>query len=254
MAKVKIISMYWNNISSDLIKKQQEVFSSLGLRIYQFERTGERHGFFLDKQLEQASKSDVLVFVDIDCFPTNRKIFDQAINFAKLGGIFGCSQVASHLNNPYHKYVGPMFHAIKKDTWLKIGSPSYDSDANNDVGQNVTRQAQKYNIKMKLLKPIYSLLPRWRHGNDLPFGIGTFYKGGIFHLFATRKGSYNKIFMLVADMIIKSVDIDYLFLTNEAQKLENKLKRKTFFGLIKKPFRIWRDFFRSVRNSYKNFN
>ncbi|CAM8388134.1 hypothetical protein MCEET85_00865 [Candidatus Methylopumilus planktonicus] len=241
--------MYWNNVDLEIVVMQQKVFSFLGLKLQQLERTGQKHGEFLNEQLKTARLNDVLIFVDIDCVVMNAEVVYKAANFAKKGGIWGCSQVANHLEDSFHAYAGPMFHAISKKTWLKMGSPSYSADKYNDIGQNITRQAQLKNINIYLARPLYSLIPKWPHGKDYLFGIGTFYECGVFHLFESRKGVFNKLFKIVGDSIISRKDINYLELTNIARKIEMKV---TAFNLCKKilkiPFRVWEAFYRYIRN------
>lgn len=223
MNNIKLISMYWNNIDSKVVDTQRKVFKSLGLKLKQLDRTGQKHGEFLNEQLNSAKLNDTLIFVDIDCVVMNAEVVYKAAEFAKKGGIWGCSQVANHLDDKFHAYASPMFHAISKRTWLKIGSPSYLADKGNDVGQNVTRQAQLRNINIFLAKPLYSLIPKWRHGDDYPFGIGTFYEYGVFHLFESRKSHFNKLFQIVGESIINKDKIDYLSLTKTAKKIEMKV-------------------------------
>jgi hypothetical protein len=248
MHNIKLISMYWKNVDPEIVDIQLKVFKALGLKLEQFERTGQKHGSFLNESLRFAKLNDILVFVDIDCVVMNTDVVYKAVEFARKGGIWGCSQVANHTKDTLHAYAAPMFHAISKKTWLKIGSPSYASNKNNDVGQNVTRQAQKKNINIYLARPLYSLIPKWPHGRDYPYGIGTFYEHGVFHLFESRKGIYNMLFRLIGESIINKNEIDYLELTNIAKRIEIKA---TFIGLCKNilkfPFRLWKASYRHIK-------
>lgn len=249
MKNFKLISMYWKNVDPEIVEIQKKVFRFLGFKLQQIERTGQKHGEFLNEQLKSAGLNDVLIFVDIDCVVMNAEVVYKAADFAKKGGIWGCSQVANHLEDSLHAYAGPMFHAISKKTWLKMGSPSYSADKHNDIGQNITRQAQLKNINIYLARPLYSLIPKWSHGRDYFFGIGTFYEYGVFHLFESRKGVYNGLFMMVCDSIISRNNIDYLKLTNIARKIEMKVTAFDFCkNILKLPFRAWKGFYRYIRN------
>lgn len=245
MINIKLISMYWKNVAPEIIELQLKVFKSLGLKLLQLERTGQNHGEFINEQLRSAEIDDILIFVDIDCVVMNADVVFTAAEFAKNGGIWGCSQVANHLEDNLHVYAGPMFHAISKKTWLKIGSPSYSGDKYNDVGQFITRKAQSNNINIYMAKPLYSLIPKWRHGSGYPFGIGTFYEYGIFHLFESRKNTYNKLFLLVGESIINKNRIDYLALTNIAKKIEMKaIPYNLCRNSLKFLFKSWKNLYR----------
>lgn len=208
--------MYWDNIPEELRVNQQKVFQALNIPLEQYERTGQRHGDFLDEQLVMANEEDILVFVDIDCIPLNNEVIEKAIQFAHEGGIWGCAQVSNHLPDPNHVFAAPMFHAIMKRTWTNIGSPTYLESAENDVAQGVTRAAISHDVPVFLALPEYCLIPCFRFAKGYPYGIGTFYQGGVFHLFESRKAKYIEFFIRVATTIIEHREIDYMDLTNLA--------------------------------------
>lgn len=235
MKNIKLISMYYNNINIEILEKQAQVFQSLGFYISQIEKTGQQHGDFLDDQMKLADENDILIFVDIDCFPLNSKIVDVAVDFAKAGGIWGCSQVSNHLPDPIHQFAAPMFHAISKKTWVKLGEPSYTRDKFNDVAQRVTRVAEQQGVPIYLAQPEFCLLPKFKFADGYPYGVGTFYHGGIFHLFESRRKEFRKIFIQVANSVINKQMVDYLDLVNQAMSIE--FKRRAAY-LIKTPIRM----------------
>lgn len=244
----KIISMYWNNIAPEIRLKQKQVFDQMSYTIHQIEKTGQQHGEFLDEQLQAADADDILLFVDIDCIPLNPEIIREAIEFAKKGGIWGCSQVSNHLSDPTHEFIAPLFHAIQKKTWLKIGSPSYQRDGDNDVGQRITRHAQAYAIPMHFSKPEFSLIPKYRFKHGYPYGIGCFFQGGIFHLYESRRKEFRPLFTQVCDAILCQRAIDYLDLTNQALDIEAKRRWVT---KLKKPIRFINNTSRLIRKKIK---
>ncbi len=247
-SSVKIITMYWDNIALEIRKKQSEVFQLMSYPILQLERTGQQHGEFLDTQMNLASTDDVLIFVDIDCITLNQKVIEEAIEFAKSGGIWGCAQVSNHLSDPNHVFIAPLFHAIKKKTWLKIGSPSYQRDDDNDVGQRVTRQAEAHHIPMHFSNPEFSLIPKYRFQDLYPYGIGCFFNGGIFHLYESRRKEFRSLFTQVCDSILNGQPINYLDLTNQALEIEAKRRLKE---KLKRPIRAVNNTSRLIRKKFK---
>jgi hypothetical protein len=245
---IKIISMYWNNIAPEIRQKQQQVFDRMSYPISQMEKTGQQHGEFLDEQMKLAAPDDILVFVDIDCIPLNSNVINEAIQFAKDGGIWGCSQVSNHLSDPTHEFIAPLFHAIQKKTWLKIGSPSYQRNGDNDVGQRVTRHAEEHAIPLYFSKPEYSLIPKYRFNQNYPYGIGCFFQGGIFHLYESRRKEFRPLFTQVCDAVLDNHKIDYLDLTNQALDIEAK---RRLMNKIKTPIRAINNFSRFIRKKIK---
>lgn len=247
-SSVKIITMYWDNIAPEIREKQSEVFKRMSYPILQLERTGQQHGEFLDNQMHLASSEDILIFVDIDCIPLNQSIIKEAIEFAASGGIWGCAQVSNHLSDPNHIFIAPLFHAIQKNTWLKIGSPSYQRDDDNDVGQRVTRQAEVHHIPMHFSNPEFSLIPKYRFQNLYPYGIGCFFQGGIFHLYESRRKEFRPLFTQVCNAILNLQPVDYLGLTNQALEIEAKRRLKE---KLKRPIRAVNNTSRLIRKKLK---
>lgn len=247
-SSVKIIAMYWDNIAPEIREKQSEVFKRMSYPILQLERTGQQHGEFIDNQMNLASSEDILIFVDIDCVPLNQSIIKEAIEFAASGGIWGCAQVSNHLSDPNHIFIAPLFHAIQKNTWLKIGSPSYQRDDDNDVGQRVTRQAEAHHIPLHFSNPEFSLIPKYRFQNLYPYGIGCFFQGGIFHLYESRRKEFRPLFTQVCNSILNLQPVDYLGLTNQALEIETKRRLKE---KLKRPIRSVNNTSRLIRKKLK---
>ena len=84
--------------------------------------------------MAELAEDDVALLVDIDCFPLNRDIVERAFAAAREGRIFGCAQSTNHID-PDRLFVAPMFMAISRRTWDRLGRPSFRRDARNDVAQ-----------------------------------------------------------------------------------------------------------------------
>ena len=94
----RIVSMYWDNIDRRVVDAQRRVFEHFGFSIDQQERTGWGHGAFLDEYMAGLGEDDVVLLMDIDCFPLNREIVDKAFAAAREGRLFGCAQSSNHID------------------------------------------------------------------------------------------------------------------------------------------------------------
>jgi hypothetical protein len=223
-----IVSMYWDNIEPGVVAAQRRVFEHFGLSVDQREKTGTSHGNFLDEFMASLGKDDVALLMDIDCFPLNREIVSKAFAAAREGRIFGCAQSNNEFN-PDRLYAGPMFMAISRRTWDRLGCPSFCQDEQNDVAQHLGDIAGAAGVSVEMLQPWACIVPKWRLGDIALFGIGTFYRGGVFHLFQSRGTPYSFILYDVADAILNDREIDHLALVRKALPLyadENRLARR----------------------------
>ena len=211
----RIVSLYWDNVDYRIVEAQRRVFAHFGLAIDQRERTGLRHGDFLDSYMAEIAEDDVALLVDIDCFPLNRAIVNRAFAAARDGHIFGCAQATSHID-PERLYVAPMFMAISRRTWDRLGRPSFCPDAGNDVAQALHDRAVAAGVEVEMLYPEACVAPKWRLGDVAIYGIGTFYRGGVFHLFESRRKLYRFILLEVAEATIAGRRSDLLGLIDRA--------------------------------------
>jgi hypothetical protein len=217
--KRRIVSLYWDNIDPKMVAAQARVFRHLGYEIEQTCRTGLEHGVFLDEVMAGLGEDDLLLTVDIDCFPTNAAIVERAFAAAASGGLLGCSQVANHID-PTRIFTAPMFLALSRRTWDRLGRPSFRADAEGDVAQRVHDVAVAQGLKVEHLAPWACVIPKWNMAGVILFGIGTFYRGGVFHLYESRVQSpYAFILHTVADDVVAGRETDVLALTRRAMTL-----------------------------------
>jgi len=211
----RIVSLYWDNIDRRVVAAQREVFAHFGLSIDQRERTRLDHGDFLDGYMAEIGENDVALLMDIDCFPLNRDIVDRAFSAARAGGIFGCAQSSGHVD-PDRLFVAPMFMAISRRTWDGLGRPSFRPDASADVAQRLNEAATAAGVGIEMLYPWGCIVPKWRLGEIALYGIGTFYRGGVFHLFESRKTPFSYVLYDVAEAVLNDRPIDYAALMEKA--------------------------------------
>lgn len=214
----QIVSLYWDNIDRRIVEAQKRVFAHFGYVVDQRERTGLQHGEFLDAYMAELAEDDVALLVDIDCFPLNRDVVERAFAAARQGRIFGCAQSTNHID-PDRLFVAPMFMAISRRTWDRLGRPSFRRDARNDVAQALHDQAVAAGVEIEMLYPQACVAPKWRLGDVALYGIGTFYRGGVFHLFESRRRVYAFILFEVAEATIAGRRIDLLALVDRALPL-----------------------------------
>jgi hypothetical protein len=243
----RIVSLYWDNIDPRLIGAQRDVFAHFGFDIDQRERTGLNHGDFLDGYMTEIGEDDIALLMDIDCFPLNREIVDRAFAAARAGRIFGCAQSTSHVD-PDRLFVAPTFMAISRRTWDGLGRPSFRPDATNDVAQRLNELATAAGIDTEMLYPWGCIVPKWRLGEIALYGIGTFYLGGVFHLFESRKTPFSFILYDVAEAVLNDRPVDYLDLMEKAlpqrgnQRWARRLTRwrkAIWWRRLRKRFGCW---------------
>ena len=219
----RIVTIYWDNVDMRVVAAQKRVLAHLGYEIDQRERTKLDHGVFLDNYMAEAQEDDVVLMLDIDCFPLNGEIVQAAFQAARAGHLFGCAQSANHID-PDDIYAAPMFLALSKATWEALGRPSFRGDEANDVAQRVNRIARSRNVPVDLLYPWGAIVPKWRLGDIALYGIGTFYRGGVFHLFEGRSTPYAYILLDVAEAVCGDRAIDYHSLMQRALSLRGNQK------------------------------
>ena len=211
----RIVSLYWDNIDPRVVKTQRDVFAHFGLAIDQRERTGVDHGDFLDGYMAEIGEDDVALLVDIDCFPLNREIVERAFAAARAGRIFGCAQSTGHVD-PDRLFVAPMFMTISRRTWEGLGRPSFRPDSSHDVAQRLNEVAAAADVEIEMIYPWGCIVPKWRLGEIALYGIGTFYRGGVFHLFESRKTPFSYVLFDVAEAVLNDRPIDYIALMQKA--------------------------------------
>lgn len=233
MRKRRIVSLYWSNISPKIVTNQKKVFGKFGFSVEHFNLDGVRHATFINSQLSDADQQTTILFVDIDCVPLNKRIVESAFEHAESGALFGVAQVSNHLD-PRHRFAAPCFLAISKLTWEALGQPGADTNQQSDVAQEFTRAAEVKGVSIVLQEPQFCLISKYRYLDSYPYGIGTFFNGGVFHLYESRRPLYEPLFHQTIQYVLDDKPIDYLSLSQLAQVISVKAY---LLGLIKKPFR-----------------
>lgn len=204
-----VYSLHWKNISPLIVKSQKAVFKHLNIPLSQQEIDRMDHGQWMTEILERSNDNDIVVFCDIDAFPLNRQAYERGLAYAHSGGVFGLAQFSNHIPTS-EIYAGPMFMAVQKNVWIRLGCPSLSATKNADVAEMLSIRARHFGVPVMFVQPVCCVKSKWALANQGIFGIGTFYgELEFFHLFEARKKSSINLFAKVADDIICSRPLDF---------------------------------------------
>lgn len=149
---------------------------------------------------------DSVLILDIDCVPTNAEALDYIFAEAERGKLVGNIQRSNHLQNNQHVYVAPSCLCLTRETFLKLGTPSFRITNRGDIGEELTYLAQNQSIEVEMFMPSnYEQLP---YGDSEPwnlqdgmakYGIGTTFVNSLgqemfYHLFQSRLNYFSKLF------------------------------------------------------------
>lgn len=220
MSQPIVHTMHWENIPARILEKQKAVFAHLDIPLRQHLADKKPHGRWMNELVAQSHSNDVIVICDIDAFPLNREAYLQAVAHAQAGGLFGLAQFSNH--KPGDKvYAGPMFMAFRKQLWESLGQPDLLSSKLHDAAEVMTVLAHQHNVSVVMSSPTACLRPKWALAQQGVFGIGTFYGAcDFFHLFESRKPSYDKLLAAVADDVVAERGLQFAHYLELIQQLE----------------------------------
>lgn len=206
MLTVSVNTLYWPDTDPGIVKAHCDVMRHLGLEVnYTIQQYP--HGQWMDAVMEHI-EADIIVFLDIDCVPTNKQVFDDAVQWvAKHESFLGIAQASNHIKPCSHIFAAPAFLVMHKKAWQFLQKPSFAEVPWADVAENVSYTAEMAGLKYKTLMPThYYKRPeneRWFLHSYGEYGIGTHFEGGIFHLYQGRLPQNQKLFKKVCRDIIK---------------------------------------------------
>ena len=150
---------------------------------------------------------DMILMLDIDCIPLNTAAIEYMFTKANQGFIVGNIQRSNHIINDEHVFVAPSAFCISKETFKKLGNPSFDPTYRSDVGEEISFIAEEKNIPLEMFLPNhYEELPieknklPWNLKSSMPkYGIGTTFINAageemFYHLFQSRFCQFNYLF------------------------------------------------------------
>lgn len=200
---VRIVTFYNWRVKQEVPEAQMKVFKHFNIPLEQIQpENWDGHGGTINKFLKENDWS-ILGLFDVDCIPLNDKVVAKAIQFAKDGGIYSVAQKANHIPNS-DVYASPAFLFISKETYDKIGSPTFIYTDRADTGGEITIKAREHGVKIQLLYPTHVEQPLWELTNNIKFGRGTTYDNSVYHSFLARKKESMK-FIKKCEEIVKNI-------------------------------------------------
>jgi len=155
---------------------------------------------------------DTIMLLDIDCVPLSEHALEYTFDRAEQGALIGNVQRSSHIENNKHIYPAPSCVCLSKETFEKLGKPSFSVTNRGDIGEELTYIAEQMgNIEIEMYMPShYEEMPYWPNQVRKPwdlqdgqpqYGIGTTFsdKNGnpmFYHLFQCRLNVFNHLFFL----------------------------------------------------------
>lgn len=149
---------------------------------------------------------DTILLLDIDCIPLTSNSLLYMFEQAESGILVGNIQRANHLENNEHLYIAPSAICISRETFERLGKPSFAPNNLGDVGESLTYAAEKLDLSMEMFIPShYQKLPYqrsepWPLSKDMPsYGIGTTFVNKknqemFYHLFQSSMNIHNDLF------------------------------------------------------------
>lgn len=189
MSKVEIHTLAWPNTDPRIVSGHTDVTTSMDLNVAYTIHQAD-HGLWMDA-IMSSSKADVVGFLDVDCIPTERRAVEKAVEWAAANKSFvGIAQVSNHIPPASHIYAAPAFFFIWRETWERLGNPTFAATPHGDVAENVSYAAELARIPYKTLFPVAYTNPpdegAWRLHTYGHYGIGTYFESGVYHLYQSR--------------------------------------------------------------------
>jgi len=185
--RMAVVTVYQDNISPEVIARQAEVVCRFLPAGCEFEpRRVSHHALGLNDYFRDL-RHDAYLILDVDCIPLAPWVMPWLLENALAGVVVGAAQRANHLDNGGHLYAGPCALAFSRETFERVGRPSFGDTGRGDVGEELTYACEEAGIPVSLLWPTDVTTPRWTLRPGVPFGLGTTYAGALFHAFEISK-------------------------------------------------------------------
>lgn len=203
--RLVIAVFYGENRDSEFLTYHKKVYSHFKIPINYVKCPfpGISHGAAIDNFVKSSINIvDYWVFTDVDCIP----LFPAFVDFIydKIRDkrtVFGLAHQSNHKIGPngtvFHPYCGTGLHAISKELYLRLGSPTYDDKiSRSDTSEEVTYKAEELGYATYIIWPsktegmtdeeckkhgIDPVYKTSKLGNGPIFGMGTTYCDLFYH-------------------------------------------------------------------------
>ena len=204
--KVEFNSLHWDNVDKDMLSAHQRVMDYFNIPMNYDNRDGHNHGQWMQWVINNSS-SDVIVFMEPDCIPLNKRYLEY-IKYAYRNGTFvGIAQVSNHIPPKSHIYAAPGFYAISKKAYDRLGRPSFTETRRSDTAEEICYMAEERGMKYRALMPTYFEKPSsegiWPLSNLGYYGIGTVFDNSIYHLYQSRMAENIEMFVKRCDQVTR---------------------------------------------------
>jgi hypothetical protein len=183
-----IFTVYNEKITKKIPELQKKVCDKFGVDLTQIKVDNwVSHGKSIDQVLNKIEdENEIITLLDIDVIPLNSDIIPNAIKWCKDNiGIYAAAQRAVNINGS-KKHAAPAFMVFSIKTFNLLGRTSFETTYRSDCGGELTHIANEKNIQIKYLYPSHVERPDFVLEDDIKFGMGTTYEGGIYHAFESR--------------------------------------------------------------------
>lgn len=156
--------------------------------------SGESHARMLNRGLR--GDADIFILIDIDCIPLSSEILSYAISAASFGVIYGHDSFSAHIGDGKHRFVGPDFLAISRDTYSRLGCPSLSPTPRADVAEELTYLAEEADIPIsRVLAQVYEERAPWTGDSNHGFGttFGFRWQPLSYHMYGAREAPEHRI-------------------------------------------------------------
>ena len=208
---MEIHTLYWTNTDPMFVDYHKAIMKKFNINI-NYTNKNLDHGLWMD-QIINNSSSEVIAFIDVDCVITNPVIVQKCNKFAlEKKTIVGIAQVSNLIFPATHIHIGAGFFFINRETWEKIGKPSFDKFRLNlfnffkkkyDYAEGVCYKFEEAGVKCKAFYPSYFQVKKWPLHNYGNYGIGTYYNEGIYHLYESRYNKNKSFFKKKCEQILE---------------------------------------------------
>ncbi|MGO9135681.1 MAG: glycosyltransferase [Methylovirgula sp.] len=198
-----VVSFYMANISKEVVAAQARAITRFlpeGVDLVQL-HTGFGHGRSIDLFVALSSY-DVIVLLDIDCVPISAEALPKLIEHARAGALVGAAQRANHIGNDNHLYAGPFLMAFSRESYRRLGSPSFRETRRGDVAEELTYRAEAQDFPIHYLWPTICEAPKWHLTGDITFGRNTVYEHAFLHAFEIRMPDQQKAFIAMIERVL----------------------------------------------------
>ena len=201
---IGVYSLCWKNINPKLLELHKKVMSKFDIEVkYTYENID--HGEWVN-QIINTEKSDIFLFIDIDCLPLYRSVIEESIQFILNGYMIGNAQVTNCIPAKHDLFCSASFIGLSRDYYESIGRPDARGNSRSDICQEFTRAAVNREKRIKMYFPTnFQSIPSggiWRLSSYGYYGVGTIFENKTYHLFQSRFTKNVQLFEDTANCII----------------------------------------------------